>query len=54
MRIFGMNSCERLYFKKDPKRVEHGVGSGSAPQDNNNEDDACMHSQRKTVIMISD
>ena len=54
VRIFGMNSHERSNFKKDPKRVGHGVGSGPAPLDNNNENDACMHSQRKTVIMILD
>jgi hypothetical protein len=28
VRVFGIDSCERLYFEKDPKRVEHGVGSG--------------------------
>ncbi|RLN07171.1 B3 domain-containing protein [Panicum miliaceum] len=54
VRVFSMNSCERLCFKKGPKRVQHGVGSGPAPQDNNNENDACMRSQVKEAILISD
>ena len=54
VRVFGLNSHERLSFKKDPKRAGHGVGSGPAPQDNNNENDACIRSHRKTLIMISE
>ncbi|RLM81033.1 B3 domain-containing protein [Panicum miliaceum] len=54
VRVFGMNSRERLCFKKGPKKVQHGVGSGPAQQDNNNENYACMRSQVKTAILISD
>ncbi|CAL5057315.1 unnamed protein product [Urochloa decumbens] len=36
VRIFGTDCRERLSFKSDIKRVEHGVESGPAPQDNNN------------------
>ncbi|XP_012703636.1 B3 domain-containing protein Os02g0598200 isoform X1 [Setaria italica] len=63
VRIFGIDSCERLDFKKDPKRVEQGIGYGP-PQDNNNGsliDRQCktkgtspLHSKKKTVILISD
>ncbi|CAL4886888.1 unnamed protein product [Urochloa decumbens] len=35
VRIFGIDCRERLSFKST-KRVEHGVESGPAPQDNNN------------------
>ncbi|OEL26712.1 B3 domain-containing protein [Dichanthelium oligosanthes] len=64
VRVFSIDSHERLYFKKDPKRVEHRVGSGPVAQDNNNEsliNQQCktkgtspLRSKAKTVILISD
>ncbi|CAN6252199.1 unnamed protein product [Urochloa humidicola] len=64
VRIFGIDCCERLSFKKEPKRIEHGLGSGSSPQDNNNgnlisqqcktKDASLPRSKEKTVILIPD
>ncbi|CAN6244998.1 unnamed protein product [Urochloa humidicola] len=64
VRIFGIDSCERLSFKKEPKRVEHGLGSGPSPQENNNgnlisrqcktKDASLLHSKEKTAILILD
>ncbi|KAF8693681.1 hypothetical protein HU200_039093 [Digitaria exilis] len=63
VRVFGIDSRERLCFKKDPKRVEHGVGSGPAQKDKNNEtliskqcktkDASPLRSKERTVILIS-
>ncbi|CAN6279088.1 unnamed protein product [Urochloa humidicola] len=64
VRIFGIDSRERLSFKEDPKRIEHELGSGPSPQDNNKENlisrqcktkDTCpVRSKKETVILIPD
>jgi hypothetical protein len=63
VRIFGIDCCERLHFKKDPKRVEQGIGCGP-PQHNNKgslidrqcktKDTSPLHCKRKTEILILD
>lgn len=63
VRVFGIDSCERLYFLKEPQIVEHGVGSGPAEKDNDNDilinrqcktkDASPLRSKQKTVILIS-